>query len=817
MTFATDLGSFSTLRLLKRITYILILFQLLSSCAGFQFLKEGEKLLYKQNIRSGKVFDKYTLEDLFVQKANVKTPPYAVMYQWGLSRFDTAYYLAKRREIDSTYTLKIENTASERKRNKLELKKKNKIEKINNKLLNGNNLMKWGEPLAIFDSSMVEKNKQNLENYMFNEGYFFGKAETRIRYRGLGKRKGKKVIVDYIIKPGKPYLIDTIYYRSSDSTILSLMRKGRKKSRLKEGENYDQDELLKERERLEYYLKDNGYYDFSRQFIRYEIDTTYGKGISRKVAVRITVNQPSKDKHKQFIVDSVNFIINPGSNQEVSTERTLKERNRVNYSVYEDIFSTKMLARRVFISPDSLYSRSNSIRTQRQLSNLDNFRFININYDSTGGNFVANIYTSPLERYQWSHEVGINVTQGFPGPFYNLAFKKRNIFRGLENFEINGRYGIEGVATPGDASGLYRNKEIGVNAGLTFPQFLLPVSQSFKDKIGKVNPKTRVIMGYTDTDRYDYRRSNINLSNTYTWENENKTYFSFALTDVSIINTSNLSDNFRLKLEQLNSRLINSFEPSFVSDMKFSFYRTDIDDEKIPSIRTSYYRVQMESGGTVLNLVNPGPLENRDLEYFKYLKGDFDYSRSKPISAVASIAYRFNVGVAYPYSSNRALPYEKYFFAGGSNGIRAWRPRRLGPGSFTPLDNVGNVNYDLEQQGEVLLQASVEFRRDLFGFIESAVFIDAGNIWMINDDINREGENFQFNQFYKEIAVGTGFGLRFDFSFLIMRFDVGIKTLDPARDPGKRFLFSDHFFDFPFDNNKNAELVVFNIGVGYPF
>lgn len=238
-----------------------------------------------------------------------------------------------------------------------------------------------------------------------------------------------------------------------------------------------------------------------------------------------------------------------------------------------------------------------------------------------------------------------------------------------------------------------------------------------------------------------------------------------------------------------------------------------------------FFRLFVESGGTTLNFIGTDIFKedkergrNR-LEYYKFLKIAGDYRKSHPVKNETAIAYRLNVGMALPYSENKILPYEKYFFAGGSSGIRAWRPRRLGPGSYTPIDTTGTfpvVNYDFEQQGEILLEASIEWRQNLIGFIDYALFADFGNIWTIHEDPSRKGAQFDLDRFYKEIAVGSGMGLRFDFSFLILRLDAGIKIYDPARPEGKRFILSDGFYERPFIKSE-AETVVLNIGIGYPF
>ncbi|MDH5602978.1 MAG: BamA/TamA family outer membrane protein [Cyclobacteriaceae bacterium] len=785
----------------------------LSACTGIRYLKEEEKLLYKQKISGGKVFDRYELENLYVRKSNNRFPPYSLIYQWGLNHFDTARYTRKKISVEEKYAQKIKKAKSEKAEEKYTNKKIREIQKIDRTLQVGNYPMQWGETLALFDSLIIQESANNFNQYMFNHGYFNSKVETVTKPRGKGKRKSRQMKVHYLLNEGKPYTIDSLFFETDDSVIYNILY-GNRTLPVKTGDIYNQNSLITEREKIEFILKDNGYYNFSRQYIRYELDSGYGKPYS--LALKIKINNPANYAHKQYSIDSVNFIVRHDPQANVNSGIMTSRRNGVVYSLPEKLYSDRILAQRIFLSKDSLYNRSSTIHTQLQLANLDNFKFININYDSTGGSFIANIFTRPLDRYQWVHELGVNVTQGFPGPFYNLTFKKRNIFRGLENFEINARLGIEGVATPGDITKLY-NREVGINASLIFPQFLMPANEGLKNKFGKYNPKTRLLAGFTDTDRFDYRRKNINFSNTYSWQASN-TLFSLVLPNVSIINTSYLSPNFLKTLENLHSRLINSFKPSYVSNMALSLQRASSGGGFTSAGNSLFYKLLLESGGTSLNAFGTEYIQSQGLEYYKYLKFDFDFHNSKPLVSSSSLAYRVNIGLAKPYSKNNILPYEKYLFAGGSNGIRAWRPRRLGPGSYTPIDSVSRqVSYSLEQQGEIILQAGLEFRRKLIGFVDYALFIDAGNIWTIQYDSAREGSQFKMNRFYKEIALGTGFGLRFDFSFLILRLDTGLKTLDPARDPGKRFILSKGFTDPPFQDNKKAEMIVFSIGVGYPF
>lgn len=804
------------MRSIKNIALLSVLLPLLAGCLGTKYLKDDEKLLYKQKIKAESKVDKEELAQLYVQRPNRQFPiipfsPYVWFYYHGLKRHDIEKYNARKEEIREKYNYKIANATKEKKKQKLERRKRKKVAKQSKNIQEGNVWMRWGEPISVYDSVQMEETKDRFKLYLSSKGYFLADVESEV------KTRGNRVSVKYKIDPKEPYRIDTLFYQTTDSAIYKLLEANNDASLLEVGDNYDQSKITQERERIDLLLKDNGYFDFSRQYVSFDVDTSFNGG--KKVAIRTVIKNPTKrDYHKVFHVDSIIFVTDANISGLPDSLRQTETYDGITYKFFEKQYNKKVLSRRVFIEKDSLYSKTNTFDTQRQLANLDMFRFININYDSLGGKLVANLYTSPLSRYQWSNEVGINVTQGFPGPFYNLSFKKRNVFGGLENFEVNGRIGIEGVAPATEVQDVYRSIESGITASLTFPQFVLPLSAKAKQRLGKINPKTRLQAGYTYTDRPEYIRENLNFTNTYSWQKLGKTLYQFTITDVSLIN-SELSNNFRdilTELDRNGNRLINSFAPSFVSSMNFSA-TWNFNSYGLNFTNSSFFRVFAESGGTTLNFVNTEFLERESLEFYKFIKLNVDYRKIHPVNANTTVAFRINAGIARPYGDNEVLPYEKYFFAGGSNGIRAWRPRRLGPGSYTPIDTVTNlVSYDFEQQGEILIEGSLELRKNLIGFIDYALFVDFGNIWTIDSDRSRPGASFKPESFFQEIAVGSGLGLRFDFSFLVLRLDAGIKIYDPARAPGKRFILDEGFNDAPFIPAA-AEPVVFNIGIGYPF
>jgi outer membrane protein assembly factor BamA len=786
-------------------------------------------MLYRQQVQAPKGVNQSALSGLYLQPANQKLlglpiHTLVMLYYTGLRSYKPEKLQQKLEKTEAKFRHKIANATSESKAGKFEFRLQQKTSAIKDKLENGNLLMKWGEPVSVLDSAQIRLTAERMSDYLFNQGYFVNTATYSIH-----NRTAKTSIVYYHITAGKPYVIDTILYTITDTTLFDLIKKYEADSYLTVGERYDQSNFSRERERIDLLLKEFGYYDFSRQYIEFDVDTAYREG--HRIAVKLIINNPvRRGFHKRFIVDEVRFTTDagislPGVNRQHETYRG----NQFEY--YERLYSPKILSQRTFIHPGERYSREQTFNTQRQLANLDVFKFVNINYDTTGGNFIANIFTSALDRYQWTNEVGVSVTQGFPGPFFNVNFKKRNIFNGLENFEMNGRIGYEGVASATEKRNIYQSIDASVNASIIFPQFIFPLKEDTRYSLGRINPRTRALVGYNYTNRPEYIREATVFNYIYSWDNKRIRRFNFTLTNLSIIN-SQLDSAFKQLLTDLyfnqGNTLYLSFEPSFVSSMIFNMLWNPRNYGNLEE-SSVFIRWNFESGGTLQNFFDYPIVERQSLQAFRYLRYNADIYRHEVLNKKTVLAYRFNSGIGWSYDGSNVLPYEKYFFAGGSNSVRAWRPRRLGPGSWRPPlsenpANDGLFDYRFEQPGEILLEGSVELRRKLFGFIEGAAFFDFGNVWSFTDRIQRDSEGnviengnakFRFNQFYKEFGMGTGFGVRFNFTFLIIRFDVGMKVYDPARVEGDRFVLDKVRFFRPFGTDR--EPVIYNLGVGFPF
>ncbi|WP_226388994.1 translocation and assembly module lipoprotein TamL [Penaeicola halotolerans] len=774
-------------------------------------LKDGQYQLDEVNIEGLEKTKKYELEELLQQEPNTKFPlinfyPYVKLYNFGESLYDSVALEKKKVSINEKFDEKVAEAEKSRKKEKLEGRRTLKLNQLNKKIERGNQFMRWGRPLTIYDSLITQQTAQQMEVYLYNNGFFESKVDFET------SRDKKKIFLTYEVSEGPLYVIDTFFVKSDDEKIYKLLEENESDRLIIQGARYSQDRLSQERNRVEELLLNNGYFDFSKQYIEY---TVFFDSVQKSMDVEMLIKKPADtENHILYRIDSINFFIEPAL-ENVPYNRVNKVYNKTNYSLYKDSYSTKVLDSRIFIKKNDLYNQEDRLQTQRQLANMDMFRFVNIQYERDGDQLITNIFTRPLDKYSLSNEGGVNITEGLPGPFYSLSLRNRNIFKGLEIFEFNFRFGFEGVAAVTELGGVYRSQEISTNAALIFPQFLVPFKN---ENFGRYNPRTRLSFGVNYVNRPEYIRQGVNGLLAYNWNTpDNKIAFTVNAVDLNVIDSRITSEAFQNTLDELaqgGNNLFLSFTPSFVSSVSGQAI-IDFNGYSTLQKQSSMLRLLAESGGTTQNLVDPNDIfPNTNLTYFRFLKFQTDFRHFLPIDKYHKLAFRLNLGVASPYGDVNALPYEKYFFTGGSSSIRAWQPRRLGPGSYSRLNDDGTVNYAFEQPGEILMEATLEIRRKIVGFIDGALFFDAGNVWTISEDTQRPGANFEANRFYKEIALGSGLGLRLDFDFLIIRLDAGIKLHEPGLPEGERWVIDQISWRRPFGRSGQT---ILNFGIGYPF
>lgn len=795
----------------------------LGSCVGTRHLEDGEKLLYKQSITGTDKTERSKLYEEILLEPNTRIPLLgalgANLYERGENAFDTAKVNQQKRDFISRIDQKIaDRTTKGKKISGLQAKKRRKIERYDNKLRNGNFLMRTGTPLAVYDSALIERSRLRILDQLQDDGYFNATVTTEV------KEKRRKITQTFVVSEGDQRYIDSLNLRTGDPAITKLINSSSKESFLKLGDAYEVGNLERERNRINDLLRNNGYFLMTQSFINFEVRLAPDQ---TDLWVTTVVNKPAdRPTHVSYNIDSI--IVNTNGSGPVTKS---EDYENIHYSYGAFDYSAKVLDTRLIFRPGDTYSYRDMVNTQRQLINMDMFKFVNINFDTAlvPGKFVSNIYTQPLKKFQLTQELGVNVSQGFPGPFYNLSFINRNVFKGLDILSLNTFIGSEGLAPLSEQSGIYRSFQYGANVSLSFPRFLTPF-RSRRLNINTFNPKSAITIGYSYTNRPEYIRENFNGSFSYTWQNLKATKsYTLNLANANLIRTD-IEPEFQEQLDQLANQgnTFNlAFLPSFVSSTSFNAVINE--NYSNPNAPSTFLRYFIESGGMLNDVLGTGFLERSDLEFYQFAKFELDYRRYVPGKNGTALVYRAHVGVADPFGSNNALPYEKFFFAGGSSSNRAWNPRRLGPGSSFPykLENGVNVrdengelvpdrnSYRFEQPGEVLLEFSAEYRDNLAGFFDWAFFIDAGNTWNLSEISTvtdgpirvSPGGDFKFNRFYKEIAVGAGLGLRLDFSFLVFRLDLGHKIRDPRFNEGERWqrLF------------KRSSQTVWNIAVGYPF
>ncbi|MEY3649227.1 MAG: hypothetical protein RLZ13_2112 [Bacteroidota bacterium] len=762
--------------------------------------------------------DADALQQLLEQEPNTRilgTSPGVMLYRLGSQFYDSSKVAAKRQKvIDRWNTLQLnkEEQSSElaykRKGENLKLK----LEGLDKKIEYGNTLMRTGNPVVILDSNLVEKSSKNMKGYLVNHGFFDATVDYSI------STKNKKASITYQIEENKPYLLDSVYTRVDNPELQNLIANFSSNSFLKKGQIYNQDDVTAERNRLEELLKNKGYYMFSKSYINF---IAYQDTAAKSIRIEQIIQKPTfAESHQVYTIDSISLRINPPSD-EFADRQIQTEYKGIDFSFYRDRYSAKILASRIQLQKGKPYNRTDALETQRLINSLDLFRFVNITFDTLGTSLTASIFTQPNQKYQLTNQLGMTITEQLPGPFFSTALRNRNFFRAGELLELNFRAGLEGVASA-TGQGVYQSSEINTSLSVIFPRFIIPFAPKTLQQFGKYNPNTRVQFGYLSTNRPEYNRNAINGQLGYTWSTRNnRQSFTINAADVSYIRTPFIQDEFLSILENLQTdgnNLIWSFLPSLISSFSgqtlINFNRYG----DFSARKASLLRIFGESGGTTLNLTNVRRNDSPEISYanFQWLKGQVDFRRFYPINKKQTLAYRLNFGMARPYGvSVGILPYEKYFFAGGGTSIRAWQARRLGPGSSTPITGAGgNYDYRNEQPAEMILESMFEYRRKLFSYFDMAVFVDAGNSWMIGRDDARPGADFRYDRFYKEIAIGTGVGLRMDFDFLVIRLDLATKALDPARQEGQRWILDNIRLNKPFGERGQT---VFNFGIGYPF
>ena len=682
-------------------------------------------------------------------------------------------------------------------------------------------LQKLGDVPVIYDANVTQKSQREIEKAVRNMGYMRAKVELETEV------KKNRIKVNYRIKAGRPYIIQQIAYNIDDMTINDFIEKDTIHSYLHTGMPFDVVALDNERNRITKLLQNNGYYKFHKDFIVYQADTvrnTFQVNLTMKLLPYQLKKEDVPTKHRQYTIRNVNFL---------TEDNLINQEN--NYTGYQSLqhkglqifYQDKMyirpntLSNFNYIRPNKLYSEQDVQNTYTSMGRLRALKYTNIRFDEVLDNdsaqLDANVLLTKGKNQSLSFEIEGTNSAGDLGAAASMTFQHRNVFKGSETFTMKVRGAYEAIT--GLQEG-YENddyKEYGIEASLNFPEFKFPfLSADFKRKI---RATSEVGLSFNSQNRPEFTRTLASAKWGYRWVDRKSSQHRFDLMDVNYIYVPWKSENFENYLENLtdrNSILIKSYEDQLIVRMGYTYtYNSANDKSRTSANRNSYsIRMNLEEAGNLLYLgskaIHSAPKEDKgyviaNIPFAQYIKGDIDFARNWNIDERNSLVFHIGMGVAYPYGNSQVLPFEKRYFSGGPNSVRGWSVRSLGPGSYKGTE--GNMNY-INHSGDIKLDVNLEYRTHLFWKFNGAAFIDAGNIWNIRDYEGQEEGTFRFNRFYKQLAVAYGLGLRFDLDYLIIRFDGGMKAVNPMK-TGKD--------KYPFLRPKFSRDFAFHFAVGYPF
>jgi len=787
---------------------------LLSSCVGPSYLQKNEYLLAGQYAVGNKKVKTADLEPYYLQDSNRKflgIPIRLGIYEIGRRYFNRAAIEKSYQEVAASYDEQLAAAVDQpQKWERLQKAKKKKLAAYEQLLQRGNFLMQLGEPPLLYSSHKRASTEQNLLQYLHTKGYFQAQVTSIVKF------KGPRAYVLYRIQENKPSLLQEIRLNAPDANIRAILEPYLSQSLLQKGQTYDQDILAAERDRIYDLLLNKGYWGFSQQYIWFNVDNT---SLDQTIAVQTVVSLPAEGTpHPVYQVDQIDFTITPGPEEQPGEDSITHE--GITFKNIKQHFSPQVLIHKIPLRPGQLYSKQEIVDIQKRLTSLSIFKTIHVNHDPLDPqHLITHIHTSLRDKFQFEHEIGTEFTRNSSIPFYQLSLKSRNLFRQLDILTVRSQFSIELGSIPTDGNHFYSVQNFHTAVGLQMPRLWLPLPTSKRITLERYQALTKIELGYTFANHLNYTNRNLKTVLAYIWQPWRTV--TLELTPLSIgLMDFQLKPDFGKELQERKNQgdlSYKRYKPALHTSLTLKATFKNREDPKNEDKKDySYLELLLESGGTLQNWIDIERLLGSRLAYYKYLRGSLSYSQHVPLQPGSIFAYHITTGILYPYNTHQVAPLDKYYFMGGPSSIRAWGSRSLGPGSYhadsISSDSTKEGEYFDERPGEVMLQANVELRQRLFrllgGVLEGAIFVDIGNVWMLNKS-KRVGEDFAWNRFYQELAVGTGVGLRLNFNVLVLRFDVGIKVYDPTCPVGARL--------FPKDPKENKIQPTYNFGLGYPF
>ena len=679
-------------------------------------------------------------------------------------------------------------------------------------------LRKMGDAPRIYDARVAEETRMQILGAVQNKGYLGAQVSLE------EKIKKNKLDTYYRISSGKPYIISSIDYNVEDYVIRDLLMNDSIHSGLKVGERFDVNQLEEERNKITQFLLNRGYYRFNKDYITFQADTvngTYRIDLTMNIGLNNMPNSSETSLHRQYSIRNVNYLMDvdfsPNNGVNLDT---------MSYGGINILYDKKLFLRRGVIDshnrivPGKLYSNRDVMSTYSSLSRLGILKYSNIRFvehlENDSAYLDAFVSLSKNKNKMLSFQVEGTNSAGDLGAAASVTYTHRNLFKGSETFTIKVRGAYEAVTgLEGYANNNYT--EYGVESSLDFPEFMFPfLTSDFKKR---VNAKSEVSMKYNWQIRPEFERTLASAAWSYRWNSGRRANHRLDVLDINYIYMPYRSNTFIEYLnymDEVNPLLRYSYEDLFIVRLGYTYTYNSAGVTTQQTAKKSSYSIRLnieESGNLIYGfskLIHKKPSDGEsfrmgNISFAQYVKTDFDFAKNIMIDDRNSLVFHIATGVAIPYGNSKSLPFEKLYFSGGANSVRGWSVRSLGPGRYH--GNSGSLDY-VNHTGDIKLDLNVEYRTHLFWKLNGAAFIDAGNVWTLKSRYSDDTGQFAFNRFYKEIAVSYGLGVRFDLDFLILRFDGGMKAINPMESGADRFpvIRPDFSRDF-----------AFHFAVGYPF
>ncbi|MGF1557335.1 translocation and assembly module lipoprotein TamL [Paucihalobacter sp.] len=826
---------------------------LLTSCDATKRLSNNQLLLTKTSINvDGKKTNSETLSNFITQKENSRF--------LGIP-FKLHFYNLARPNLDSILDEKIyQNPEKVAWKTKL-LSRKQLDKDVQSRLALNNWIKNTGEAPVIVNEARAERTVNTLKRYYFSKGWFNAKTSYTLETSDTNRAQ-----ITYEVNRGKPWVLDTIRTKIGTALIDSTYRATIKDSKIAQGQQYDESNFTAERKRISEVMRNSGFFNFGQEYVLFEIDTLEEKG---RVLTQLQIqNRPIdgintlvRQPFKKYTIKEVNIFTDFNYETKDTTIRDSISYNGYNlYSIDKLRYRPQAITDAVLITKGSVFSDTDRTNTNRYISQLRTFRYPSIEYveNTNDTTLIANVYLSPRKKYDlgFNFDVATSNIQTI-GFSFSTGLIIRNIFRGAETLDISAIGSIGSSRDAADSGDAFFNiNEFGGNLKLTIPRLFFPINtEKIIPKF--MSPTTRINLSATSQTNIGLDKRTLSGSLGYNWFPSDGIINTFDLMNVQFVRNLNPDNYFdiysnsfnRLNSIALNNNYINPGETLpipeganlYIDDVlrgNTNLNPNDSDFVEVSNIQQrqirltennlivgsnfsfvkdkraslfdnnfSIFKMRLESAGLLMSsLSNVLNIKTSDdgreslfgVNYSQYIKTEFDYIKYFGLGNKNTLALRSYFGIAIPYGNSGNIPFARSFFGGGPNDNRAWTAYNLGPGSTSSTNEFNEAN--------LKLHFSTEYRFPVAGNFLGALFIDAGNIWNVLDDIDDPKATFTNLNSLRDIAVGTGFGLRYDFTFFVLRGDIGFKTYNPSVESGSRW-----FKDYNFGN------AVYNIGINYPF